>query len=182
MPIPTVPEAKNGMPTQPDQSDKALSDESISRLKHINLQLDALQTQIHELAKAYRIQISQAASNFGLPVDDIHIEAELDFCLSPSDPQYDPTFEQSDNRVASRKLHCPESTDLLNFGIDEPGSVIGPQGWLFHDLTEHGYGEDQQQVTPAELLHVGEVRVDVMIRHAVHFNLTSLKKPLVSSS
>lgn len=31
----------------------------------------------------------------GLPVDDIHIEAELDFCLSPANH----TFEQSDNRV-----------------------------------------------------------------------------------
>lgn len=173
MPVSIIPMAKNGVPTQPDQSDKALSDESISRLKHVNVQLDALQTRIHEVAKVYRRQISQAATDLGLPLDDICIEAELDFCLSPTDPRYDPTFEHSDNRVASRRLHCPESPDLLNFGIDEPGSVIGPQGWLFHDLTEHGYGgADQPQVTPADLLRVGEVHVDVVIRHAVHFNLT----------
>jgi hypothetical protein len=76
----------------------------------------------------------------GLPVDDICIEAELDFCLNPTDPRYDPTFEANDNRVASRTLNCSELPYLLNFGIDEPCSVIGPQGWLFHDLTEHGYG------------------------------------------
>jgi hypothetical protein len=50
--------------------------------------------------------------------------------------------------------------DLLNFGMDEPDSVIGPQGWLFHDLTEHGYGAHQTQVAPAEWLRVGEVQVD----------------------
>jgi hypothetical protein len=66
---------------------------------------------------------------------------------------------------------------LLNFGIDEPGSVIGLQGWLFHDLTEHGYGANQPQVTPTELLRVGEVHVDVVIRHALHFNLTSPLNP-----
>ena len=149
-----------------------MNEESIARLKNINVQLDALQTQIHELAKAYRIQISQAASNLGLPVDDIHIEAELDYCLSPSDPQYDPTFEQSDNLVGSRTLHGPESPTLLNFGIDEPSSVIGPQSWLFHDLTDHHYGEDQPKVAPAELLRVDEVQVEIVVRYGFRFNLT----------
>lgn len=75
---------------------------------------------------------------------------------------------------ASRTLNSPELPYLLNFGIDEPCSVIGPQGWLFHDLTEHAYGADQPQVKPAELLQVGEVHVDVVIRHSVQINLTSL--------
>ena len=108
-------------------------------------------------------------------MDAIGIEAELDFCLSPTDPRYDPTCEHSDNRVASRMLHCPESPDLLHFGIHEPGSVIRPQGWLFHDLTEHGYGVDQPQVTPVELLQVGDVRVDVVIRQSIKINFTSSK-------
>lgn len=50
-----------------------LDAESIARLKNINVQLDALQIQIHELAKAYRAQISQAASNLGHPTDNIWI-------------------------------------------------------------------------------------------------------------
>ncbi|MBP9735497.1 MAG: hypothetical protein KBD82_07680 [Rhodoferax sp.] len=162
------------MNTPPESENTVLDDEAIARLKHINVQLDALQTRVHEIAKAYRRQISQAATDLGLPEDDLRIEAELDFCLSPTDPRYDPTFEQSDNRVASRTLNCPELPYLLNFGIDEPCSVIGPQGWLFHDLTEHAYGADQPQVTPAELLQVGEIHVDVVIRHSVQINLTSL--------
>lgn len=129
---------------------------------------------IHEISKAYHRQISQAAADLGLPVDDICIEAELDFCLSPTNPRYDPTSEASDNRVASRTLNCPELPYLLNFGIDEPRSVIGPRGWLFHDLTEHAYGTDQPQVTPAELLQIGEVHVDVVIRHSVQLNLRNV--------
>jgi len=108
----------------------------------------------------------------GLPVDDIRIEAELEYCLSPTDPRYDPTFERSENLVGRRTLSCPESPELLNFGIDEPGSVIGPQGWLFHDLTEHEYGTEQSRVTPAELLRVGEIHVDVVTRQSVQFKLT----------
>lgn len=158
-----------------DSENATLNEESIARLKNINVQLDALQTRIHEIAKAYRRQISQAAVDLGLPVDDICIEAELDFCLSPTDPRYDPTFDASDNRVVSRTLNCPELPHLLNFGIDEPGSVIGLQGWLFHDLTEHAYGTDQPQVTPAELLQIGEVHVDVVIRQSIQFNLASLQ-------
>nr|WP_315246026.1 hypothetical protein [uncultured Albidiferax sp.] len=156
----------------PTHAQSARLDEgSIARLKAINVQLDALQMQIHTLAKAYRTQISQAASDLGLPVDDIHIEAELDFCLGPSDPQYDPTFEHSDNRVASRTLHSPESPVLLHFGIDEPSSVIGPQGWLFHDLTEHGYGEDQPEVTPVELLRVYEVNINIFFNHSIRVRI-----------
>jgi hypothetical protein len=163
------------MNTPPESEKATLDDEAIARLKKINVQLDALQMRIHEIAKAYRRQISQAAADLGLPMDAIGIEAELDFCLSPADPRYDPTFEHSDNLVASRTLHCPESPDLLDFGIDEPGSVIGPQGWLFHDLTEHAYGVNQPQVTPVELLQVGDVRVDVVIRQSIKINFTSSK-------
>lgn len=152
------------MSTPPDSETAALDDEAIARLKHINVQLDALQTRIHEIAKAYRRQISQAAADLGLPVDAIGIEAELDFCLSPADPRYDPTFEHSDNRVASRTLQCPESPDLLHFGIDEPGSVIGPQGWLFHDLTEHAYENTQPGVMATELFLVEYVDAKLIVR------------------
>jgi len=144
-----------------------LHEKAIARLKNINVQLDALQARIHEVTNAYRHQIDQTAADLGLPVDDIQIEAELVFYLNPTDPRYDPTYEHSDNRAASRTLPCPESPDLLNFCIDEPGSVIGPQGWLFHDLTEHGYGAHQPRLAAAELLRVGEVQVDVVIRHSV---------------
>jgi hypothetical protein len=48
------------------------------------VQLDALQRRIHEMAKAYRHHITHVANVLGLPVDDIRIEAELDYCLSPS--------------------------------------------------------------------------------------------------
>lgn len=104
-------------------------------------------------------------------MDDIHIEAELDFCLSPSDPQYNPTFEHNDNRVASRTLHSPESPDVLNFGIDEPSSVVGPQSWLFHDLTEHGYGKDQPAVALEDLLRIDDIQVEIIIRYDTILNL-----------
>lgn len=82
------------------------------------------------------------------PVDDICIEAELDLRFNPTDPRYDPTFEAKDNRVASRTLTYSELPYLLNFGIDKSNSVIGPQVWLIHDLTEHGYGVGLPQVPP----------------------------------
>lgn len=151
----------------------ALNEDSIARLKHINGQLDTLQSQIHELAKAYRMHIGQTASSSGLPVDDIHTDAEFDFYLSPADPLYDPTFEHSDNLVGSRTLHNPESPHLLNFGIDEASSLIGPQGWLFHDLTEHDYGQSQPKITPADLLRVGEVNAELVVRHSIRVKLAS---------
>ena len=160
------------MNTSPNETNATLNDESIARRKQINVQLNALQRRIHEIAKAYRCHLTQAATVLDLPADDIHVEATLDYCLSPTDSRYDPTFERSDNLVGSRTLTCPESPELLDFGIDEPGSVIGPQGWLFHDLTEHAYGVGQPRVAPAELLRVGEAQVDVVIRQSVQFKLT----------
>lgn len=157
------------MNTPPNTNSAVLGDRAIAQLKHINVQLDVLQRRIHEMAKAYRHHITHVANVLGLPVDDIRIEAELDYCLSPVDPGYDPTFEHSDNLVGSRTLTCPESPDLLDFGIDEPGSVIGPQGWLFHDLTEHAYGREQPRVEPPELLRVGEIHVEMVIRQSVEF-------------
>ena len=113
-----------------DENHAVLDAKSIARLKDINVQLDALQIQIHELAKAYRAQLTQTASNRGHPTDDIWIEAELVYNLSPADPRYDSTFEHSENRVGCRTLYCTDSPDLLNFGINEPHSVIGPQSGL----------------------------------------------------
>lgn len=166
------------MMTSPDENHAVLDAESIARLKHINVQLDALQIQIHELAKACRVQLAQAASNLGHPTDDICIEAELAYNLSPSDPRYDPTFEHSENRVACRTLYCTDSPDLLNFGIHEPHSVIGPQGWLFHDLTEHDNGPDQPPVAPAELLNVDSIDVNLEIRYSMRVKLDT-DMPLV---
>lgn len=158
------------MNTPPDSHYAALDEQAIARLKHINVQLDALQMQIHEVAKTYHLHINQAAKELGMPLDDIHIEAELDFCLKPSNPHDDPTVAQSGGRVVTRTLSRPQLPDLLNFCIDEPVSVIGPQGWLFHDLTEHAYGIEQLQVTPIELLELGEIHVEMVIRHQVQFN------------
>ena len=150
-----------------------LNEESIARLKQINVQLNALQRRIHEIAKAYRCHLTQAATVLDLPADNIHVEATLDYCLSPTDPRYDPTFERSDNLVASRLIFRTDSPDLLDFGIDEPGSVIGPQGWLFHDLTDHSYGVDQPQVAPMELLAVDEIYVDLVVNHTIRVKLNT---------
>jgi hypothetical protein len=146
-----------------------LDDKAIASLKQINAQLDALQMQIHEVAKTYHRHISQAAQESGLPLDNIYIEAELDFCLKPINPHDDCAREQDDDGVVSRTLSNPQLPDLLNFGIDEPGSVIGPQGWLFHDLTKHAYGIEQPQVTHAELLALDSIYVELVIRHPVQF-------------
>lgn len=66
-------------------------------------------------------------------------------------------------------MNTPPFTNsaVLDCGTDEPGSVIEPQGWLFHDLTEHAYGIEQPRVALAGLLRVGEVRVDVVVRQSV---------------
>ena len=153
------------------ETNATLNGEAVARLKQINVQLNALQRRIHVIAKAYRCQITQAAIDLGLPVDDIAIEAELDYSLSTTDSRYDPTFENSENLVGSRLLCRPDSADLLDFDIDEPGSVIGPQGWLFHDLTDHSYGVNQPEVPQSELLNIGKVYVNVVITHGVEFNL-----------
>lgn len=146
--------------TQLDQQD-------VARLKAIDTKLDALQTHIYQIAKAYRAQITGSAISMGLPVDDICLEAELDFFLSPADPGYDATFEQSENRLAHRTMRNPESPDLLHFGINEPNSAIGPQSWLFHDLTEHAYGKHELAVALEELLRVGDVHVELVVRQGM---------------
>jgi hypothetical protein len=144
-----------------------LDQDAIAQLKHINTRLDALQTHIYGIAKAYRSQITATAAHMSLPIDDIQIEAELDFFLSPTDPAYDATFEQSENRLAHRTMHTPESPDLLHFGINEPGSAIGPQSWLFHDLTEHDYGKHELAVALGDLLRVGDVHVELVVRQGM---------------
>ncbi|MCF8208874.1 MAG: hypothetical protein K9K38_05660 [Rhodoferax sp.] len=117
----------------------------------------------------------EAASNLGHSTDDIWIEAELIYNLSPADPRYDPTFEHSENRVACRTLYCTDSPDLLNFGIHEPHSVIGPQGWLFDDVTER---PDQPPVAPAELPKVGTIYVNVEIRYSMRVELEPGIRPI----
>lgn len=145
----------------------ALDQDAIARLKHINTRLDALQTHIYEIAKAYRSQISGAAMHMGLPIDDIEIEAELDFFLSPTDPEYDATFELSENRLAHRTMRNPESRELLYFGINETNSAVGLQSWLFHDLTEHDYGEEEPTIALVDLLRVGDVHVELVVRQGI---------------
>lgn len=149
----------------------ALDDKAIARLKQINVQLDALQTQIHEVAKTYHRHISQAAKEAGLPLNNIHMQAELDFCLKPLNPNDDCDSADDDDGLVSRTLSQPQLPDLLNFGINEPGSVIGPQGWLFHDLTEHAYGVEQPQVPLAALLELDRIYVEIVIRQPVQFDL-----------
>ncbi len=146
-----------------------LDDKAITRLKQINVQLNALQVQIHEVVETYHHHIRQAAKESGLPLDNIQIEAELDFCLKPGNPQNDPTLAQSDTRVLMRRLSRMRLSGSLNYDLNEPGSVIGSQGWLFHDLTEHAYGTEQPQVTPTELLELDAVHVELVIRHPVLF-------------
>lgn len=161
------------MDTSQIETNATLNDEAVARLKQINVQLNVFQRRIHEIAKVYRRQITQAAIDLGLPVNDIVIEAELDYSLNTTDPRYDPTFENSENLVGSRILCRPDSADRLDFDIDEPGSVIGPQGWLFHDLTDHSYGVNQPEVPQAELLNIEKVYVNVVITHGVEFNLSA---------
>jgi hypothetical protein len=139
----------------------------MAQLKHINTRLDALQTHIYEIAKAYRSQITGAAIQMALPIEDIQIEAELDFFLSPTDPEYDATFERSENRLAHRTMGNPESQDLLHFGINEPNSAVGSQSWLFHDLTEHDYGEEEPAAAFVDLLRVGDVHVELVVRQGI---------------
>ncbi len=52
-----------------DSESTTLNEESIARLKNINVQLDALQMRIHEIAQTYRRQISQAATDLWLASD-----------------------------------------------------------------------------------------------------------------
>ena len=40
------------------------------------------------------------------------------------------------NPFIKHTLPSNELSSLLNFGIDEPSSVIGAQSWLFHDYKE----------------------------------------------
>jgi hypothetical protein len=77
--------------------------------------------------------------------------------------------------VGNRTLHSPESSILLNIGIDEASSIIGPQSWLFLDLTDHDYGEDQPKVTPAKLLRVNEVQVEILVMYGMRVNLMSIE-------
>lgn len=65
-------------------------------------------------------------------VQDKCLEAGVDYFLSPTDQRHYPTFEYNYSLAGSRPMFR-RSHHLLDFGIDEPGSVVGPKGWLFHD-------------------------------------------------
>ncbi|EIC19838.1 hypothetical protein [Thiorhodovibrio frisius] len=104
------------------------------------------------------------------PLADYELDAELGFYLREDDPEY---REDEDNILTMRRWislkHSEQSQ--LNDGRDHRLWNIGyplseiEQCSLMHDLWDHDYSSEQRALTPQEMLRIGEISVEIQVRH-----------------
>lgn len=108
------------------------------------------------------------------PLSDYEIDAELYYCLSEDDPEYQ---EDADNILTKRTLISLKNLEQTSLDDGEDHRLVNigdpfcqmEQCWLFHDLWDHEYGLDQRAVTAQEMLRIGEIEIDIVVRHQLMF-------------
>ena len=150
------------------KDDRPLTSEEVSRLRLFNQRLYGLQKEItlegHRQVKILSQRIADPLD----PLDDFEIEAKVIFSLRHDDPEY---RDDDDNFLTSRRYRIRKELDEAilfelkdDWGVGERHFGVENHSYIFHDLYDHGYGPGQQELSPRDILRIGEAWIDIEIK------------------
>ena len=150
------------------KDDRPLLPEEISRLSLFNQWMRELQKEITREGQRQVGILSVRVADPLDPFDDFEIEAKVNFSLRPEDPEY---RDDDDNFLTSRRYYIPKDLNETtifdlneDWGVGEMHFGVENHSYIFHDLCDHGYGSGQQQLSPRDILRIGESWIDIEIK------------------
>lgn len=159
----------------PEQDPATLSPEEIDGLLRLNMRLTAITELLHCVASEQMPRLEAKCADPADPLWDYEIDARIDFRLREDDPAFD---DDEENNLASRTVSVKHLVDLRRRKRERadwawsglPAALRAqPHCWLFYDLVEHEYGDGGARLSYPDCLRVGEVFVDVAVRHQYLF-------------
>lgn len=145
----------------------------ICALNRVNEQLRALSVEMKDEALRQMQLLEVRVADSADPVDDYCIVVEVQYVLSEDDAEY---REDGDNILTSREYVFDRRNAKLwenDFGHEEIGKDLGVKNHcrLFYDLYDFGYGHGQQRISLRDILRIGDVLVDVVVRNQMYRKL-----------
>ncbi|MEA1048401.1 hypothetical protein U5801_01000 [Lamprobacter modestohalophilus] len=144
--------------------------EAMASLVKLNERLKKIERKLCEVGRQESARLNARIEDHNDHLSDYEIEAELYYYLKEDDPKYQ---EDEDNILTKRtwislkhlehtQLDDGEDHRLINIGY--PFSEM-EQVWLFHDLWDHDFGPEQRALTAREMLQIGQIGVEIIVRH-----------------
>lgn len=144
--------------------------EAMACLVKLNERLKTIERQLCEVGRCECAILDARIEDPDDPLSDYEIEAELYYYLKEADPMY----QQDEDNILTKRTwislkHLEHSS--LDDGEDHRLVNIGypfyemEQCWLFHDLWDHDYGPEQRALTAREMLQIGQIGVEIIVRH-----------------
>lgn len=159
----------------PEQDPATPSPEEIDGLLRLNMLLTATTELLHCVASEQMPRLEAKCADPADPLWDYEMDARIDFRLRSDDPSFD---DDEENNLASRTVSIKHLVELRRRNreradwarSDLPAALRAqPHCWLFYDLVEHEYGDGGARLSYRDCLSVGEVFVDVAVRHQYLF-------------
>lgn len=145
-------------------------------LVKLNERLRTIERKLCEVGRQQCATLDTRVKDPDDPLTDYEIDAELYYYLREDDPQYQ---QDEDNILTKRtwislkhlehsSLDDGEDHRLINIGY--PFSEM-EQVWLFHDLWDHYYGPEKRSLSAKEMLRIGHIGVDIVVRHQMSLDV-----------
>lgn len=150
------------------RDDRPLTPGEVFRLSLFNQRMYGLQKEItQEGQRQVKVLAARVADPLD-PLDDFEIEAKIFFSLRCDDPDY---REDDDNFLTGRRYRIrkdPDEATLFDlsddWGVGESHFGVENHSYIFHDLYDHGYGPGQQELSPRDILRIGDAWVEIEIK------------------
>lgn len=150
------------------KDDRPLTLEEVSGLRLFNQRMYGLQKEITQEGQRHVKILAERIADPLDPLDDFEIEAKVFFSLREDDPEY---RNDDDNFLTTRYYHIrkwpDEDTTMfdlsIDWGVGERHFGVENHSYIFHDLYDHAYGPGQQQLSPRDILRIGEAWIDIVI-------------------
>lgn len=150
-----------------EKDDRPLDPDEISKLRLFNESMYELQREIILEGRRHVEVLSKRVADPLDSLDDFEIEARVTFALRNSHPEY---RDEDDNILTSRRYHIPKDIAEMprfywneDWGVGEGHLGLENHSYILHDLCDHDYGPGRQELSPRDILRIGEVRVDIEI-------------------
>ncbi len=141
-----------------------LSVDELTALRLMNTRLDEVGRKIKDATEQVESDLDARLANLGDQLRDYEVDVKLDFYLKNDDPG----FSGDDNTVSRVEFLVGDPTDQYPDGYLD----AMPHGQVFHTLHYYG-GYDRSEVDYRDMLRIGTVWVDVVVRHQYEYDLTT---------
>jgi hypothetical protein len=157
-------ESNRNSPFTPSEVDQLLClNNRLSKLEH------------HLLDEGNRLEpsLQMRVADPNDPMNDYEIEAKLYYILRKTDSAFD---DDNDNYLTMRRYinlkECAKNNSQFCDGEDWRETLPftdqldqAPHCWLFHDLYDHGYGENMRALSLRDCLRIDSIWVVISVEH-----------------